>query len=133
VVALDRITGQGLLVQFARSDPNHLIRCQAIRNLTDPAMLSKIARSEAHFLGRVAAVETLTDQAALAVLATTAQAAKEVRVTAIERLTDQAALEGIARSDDKIYVRKAAVLRLTNVALLVRRIMAEATSPTPVK
>jgi hypothetical protein len=74
------------------------------------------------------------------------------RRRAVEKLTDQEILRRVARTDPDADVRKAAVLRLTNVALLteiaesssdpelreaaryrMRRITAEATSPTPVK
>jgi glyceraldehyde-3-phosphate dehydrogenase/erythrose-4-phosphate dehydrogenase len=111
IAAIEKLTDQALLADFAKNDSANGVRMVAIGKLTDHALRADFAKNDSADDIRMAAVRCLADQILLADVAKNSTYS-DVRIAAIGNLTDQALLADFAKNDSADDVRMAAEQRL---------------------
>lgn len=110
--AVEKITNQELLANYALDSPFSLIRSAATKNLKDNALLAKMAQNDPMGDTRREAIRHLTDQTILEKIAQNNSLDEVTRSTAVENLTNQTLLKEIALKDEAADVRIAAMEKI---------------------
>ena len=120
--AVRRITDERVLADIAKNEENWEVCKEAVKGLTTESILIDVARNAYSSYAKRAAVEKLTDQVALLDFANN-NSDNNVRFAAATKLKDEQSAQKvyaeIARNKKDLYIRKEAVEKLIDQALLL--------------
>ena len=108
IEAINRLTEQSILANFAKYDNDIFVREAAMKKITDQSILADFARNTKDWTQLYAVVENLTDQSVLEEIAKNDEFSFELHVAAIEKLTNNFTLTEIAKNDNMYYEERIA-------------------------